>query len=318
MWSCVGAAGLVAWQIVSTSGIASALLALAAALFIGIGNVLHQRAAHAVTDEPVGTFELLGKLLRDWPWWRGSLIAALGFGCQAAALGLGSVLMVQSLMVTSLLFALIINARVTHRAVPAGEWVWAVLLAASISVIVTVGKPTPGAARASLETWTIVAAILVPTAIACLIGARIWSGAVRAVLLGLVSGSLWGVFAVLTKGMVELFGSGPMAVLTSPELYAWVLVAIGGTAWQQASFRAGALTASLPTMTITEPMVGSLLGVFVLGETLHPGNSGWWLLGATVVVMVIATARLARVEATAMQDAEAAEDAAKGAAPAGR
>lgn len=318
MWSCVGAAWLVAWQIVSTSGIASALLALAAALFIGIGNVLHQRAAHAVTDQPVGTFELLGKLLRDWPWWRGSLIAALGFGCQAAALGFGSVLMVQSLMVTSLLFALVINARLTRRAVPAGEWVWAVLLAGSISVIVTVGKPTPGAARAPLETWTIVAAILVPAAIACLIGARIWSGAVRAVLLGLVAGSLWGVFAVLTKGVVKLGGDGPVAVLTSPELYGMILVAVGGTAWQQASFRAGALTASLPTMTITEPMVGSTLGVFALGETLHPGQTGWWLLGVTVAVMVLATARLARAEAAAMQEAEAAEDAAAGAAPAAR
>jgi hypothetical protein len=30
----------------------AALLALAAALFIAIGDVLHQRSAHDVTDEP--------------------------------------------------------------------------------------------------------------------------------------------------------------------------------------------------------------------------------------------------------------------------
>jgi len=36
----------------------------------------------------------------------GSVVAAVGFALQAAALGLGSVLLVQALMVTSLLFAL--------------------------------------------------------------------------------------------------------------------------------------------------------------------------------------------------------------------
>jgi drug/metabolite transporter (DMT)-like permease len=299
-----GVIEMVAWHTVSNSGIAAALLALGAALFIGIGNVLHQRAAHAVTTEPVGNFELFLRLLRDWPWWRGSLIAAIGFACQAAALGLGSVLLVQALMVTSLLFALVLNARWTHRRVAHSEWVWAALLAVSVTVIVIVGKPTPGASRGTLHIWLLVAAVIVPLMIACLIGARIWSGPVSAVLIALVSGTWWGIFSVLTKGIVELVGDGPMAVLRSPELYGFALAALAGTAWQQAAFRAGALTASLPTLTVTEPMVGSILGVVVLGETLHPGRAGWAVLVVTVAVMVVATARLARVEADSVEHAD--------------
>jgi drug/metabolite transporter (DMT)-like permease len=76
------------------------------------------------------------------------------------------------------------------------------------------------------------------------------------------------------------------------------LVAVAGTAWQQSSFRAGALTASLPTMTVTEPLVGSVLGIVVLGETLRPGEAGWLTLSVAVAVMVISTAALARGEAT--------------------
>ncbi len=71
----------------------------------------------------------------------------------------------------------------------------------------------------------------------CLLGARIWSGPVRAVLLGLVSGSLWGLFAVLTKGVVDRLGDGIWAVLRTPELYAWALVAIAATVWQQSRSR---------------------------------------------------------------------------------
>ena len=275
----------------------AALLALGAAFFIAIGDVIHQRSAHDVTDEPVNHVELFLRLLRDGQWWLGSVVAAVGFALQAAALGFGSVLLVQALLVTSLLFALPINARLSHRRVTRWEWTWAALLAAAVAVIVVVGNPTAGHSRASLATWTAVIAVLGPALVLCVIGARIWSGPVSAVLLALVSGTLWGLFAVLTKGVVDRLDDGIWVLLRTPELYVWALVAIAGTAWQQASFRAGALTASLPTMTVTEPVVGSVLGIVVLGETLRPGDAGWLTLIVAVTVMVVATAALARGEA---------------------
>lgn len=276
----------------------AALLALGAAFFIAVGNVMHQRSAHEVTDEPVGHLQLFTRLLRDRQWWLGSLVAAVGFGLQAAALGLGSVLLVQALLVTSLLFALPINARLTGRPISATQWLWAALLAAAVAVIVTVGNPTPGQARGALEVWTTVIAVLAPVLVLCFIGARMMAGRpAAAVLLGLISGALWGVFAVLTKGVVERLGNGLWAVLSAPELYVWAAVALAATAWQQSSFRAGSLAASLPTMTVAEPVVASLLGILVLGETLRPGDRGWAVLVAAIAVMVAATVVLARSEA---------------------
>lgn len=283
----------------------AALLALGAAFFIAIGNVMHQRSAHEVTDEPVGSVALFTRLLRDRQWWLGSLVAGVGFGLQAAALGLGSVLLVQALLVTSLLFALPINARATGRPVTATQWVWAALLAAAVALIVTVGNPTPGQSRGALEVWTTVVAVLGPVLVLCVVGARMLAGRpAAAVLLGVISGALWGVFAVLTKGVVERLGHGLWAVLSAPELYVWAAVGVAATAWQQSSFRAGSLAASLPTMTIAEPVVASLLGILVLGETLRPGDRGWVLLIAAIAVMVAATVALARSEAQTSVEAE--------------
>ncbi len=279
----------------------AALLALAAAFFIAVGDVIHQRSAHEVTDESVGHLELFLRLLKNGRWWLGSGVAAAGFGCQAAALGLGSVLMVQALLVTSLLFALPINARLSHRRVTRWEWLWAALLAGAVAVIVTIGNPTEGHSRASLETWIGVALVLGPILTLCLVGARVWSGTTSAVLMAVVSGALWGLFAVLTKAVVHRLDvtslAGVLELVRTPELYAWAVVGILGTSTQQASFQAGALTASLPTMTVTEPMVACVLGVVVLGETLRPGDAGWVTLIAAVAVMVVATAALARGEA---------------------
>ena len=144
-------------------------------------------------------------------------------------------------------------------------------------------------------------AVLGPAVVLCLVGARIWSGSVSAVLLAVVSGAMWGVFAVLTKGVVDRLDVSSLAgiwgLLRTPELYAWALVGIAGTAFQQSSFRAGSLTASLPTMTVAELVVASVLGVVVLGETMRPGDAGWFTLVVAVVVMVAATAALARGEA---------------------
>jgi drug/metabolite transporter (DMT)-like permease len=281
----------------------AALFALGAALFIAIGDVIHQRSAHEVTEEKVSHLGLFLRLLKDRAWWWGSVVAAVGFVLQAAALGLGSVLLVQALLVTSLLFALPISARASHRRVTRWEWTWAALLAASVAVIVTVGNPTEGQSRADMQTWALVAAVLGPLLVAAVIGARIWSGSISAVLLAMVSGALWGLFAVLLKGVVDLLGDGVVALLRSPELYLWAAVGIAGTAWQQSSFRAGALTASLPTMTVTEPVVASVLGIVVLGETLHPGEVGLFALIAAVAIMVVATAMLARGEAAATSTA---------------
>jgi hypothetical protein len=83
------------------------LLALGAALFIAIGDVVQQQSAREVTDKPVGNIELFTKLLRDRRWWLGTSVGVAGVALQAAALGVGSVLLVQALLVSSLPFALL-------------------------------------------------------------------------------------------------------------------------------------------------------------------------------------------------------------------
>lgn len=278
------------------TGIAAAL-AVAAALMVGIGDVVQQRSAQQVTDQPVGTVALFRRLLRDRRWWAGSLVAAAGFGFQAAALGVGSVVLVQAILVTSLLFALVISARANHRRVTRRQGFWAVLLVAAVAVILTVGGPQAGTPRGSLQTWTIVGLVMGPALILCVIGARMFPGSVGALLLGLMSGSLWGLFSVVTKGVVDQLDRGIPALLRTPEMYVLIAVAIAATAWEQSAFRAGPLTASLPAVTVAEPVVGSLLGVTVLGEALHTDGVGLAALGVSIVVMAAATVALAHSQA---------------------
>ncbi len=242
--------------------------------------------------------------LRDAKWWLGAVAAVASAALQAVALALGSVVLVQALQVTALLFALPVYAYLTKQALTRREWLWAVVLAGAVAVFVVVGDPDAGYQRASLVTWAVVAVVIGPAMVLCVLAARIWSGSVTAVLLAVVSASGWALFAVLTKGIVDVLDGGLLALLRSPELYAWLLVAAIGTMFQQSAFRAGALTASLPTMTVAEPVVASLLGVTVLGESFGADGTGVLVLVASVAVVLVATAALARGEAATMAASE--------------
>jgi drug/metabolite transporter (DMT)-like permease len=276
------------------------LLALVAALVSGVGDVIRQRSAQEITNERVGHFALFRMSLRDVRWWWGGLAAVVSYGLQAVALALASVVLVQALQVTALLFALPTNARLTRHPVTRWEWMWAVLLAAAVAVFVTVGDPSAGYQRGSLSTWVVVAVVMGPALALCVLGARIWSGPIAAVLLAVVSASSWALFAVLTKGVIEVVRDGPGALLRAPELYAWILAALVGTVFQQSAFRASTLTASLPTMTVVEPVVASVLGVTVLGESLETPGAEAVVLVAAVIAVIVATAALARGEAATM------------------
>lgn len=289
----------------------AAIIALFAALASATGDVIRQRSAHEITDEEVGHLKLFGLSLRDPKWWTGGACAVLNYSLQAVALAWASVMLVTSLQVTALLFALPIYARITHHRITRWEWVWAVVLALGLAVAIIVGDPTAGHDRAPLGTWVIVAAVMGPLMVACVIAARYWAGRPQAaVLLALVAGSSLALFAVLTKGVVEVLEDGFGAVLRAPEFYPWLVMMLCGMIFQQSAFRAGALTASLPTLTVAKPVVAAVLGVLVLSETLQAGGPEAFVLVAAVALVIVATVALARGEAANMEaDAEEAHGA---------
>ena len=268
-------------------------LALLAALLFAVAAVAQQRSAAAVPAARRGT-ALVRELVRRPLWWVGTLADTGGYVAQAAALGLGSLLLVQPLLVTSLLFALPLAARWAGRRVRAAERVWAVLLVAALAAFVVVGEPTAGVDRAGLREWLPAAGVLGALLAGCLLAAAVRRGTARAVLLAVATGVLYGVGAALTKGAVDLFGEGLGVLLTSWETYGLALAMGAGTLLQQSAFQAGGLAASLPAVTVGEPVVAVAVGIAVLHERLGVGGPGWALVAVLVAVMVAATVALAR------------------------
>lgn len=264
--------------------------ALASALTIAWGTVIRHRIAE---DSPGGSPFL--HAIRRPAWWLGTFTALLGYALQIVALGFGSLLIVQPILVLSLMFTLPMAARYQGRKLAPAELIWSGLLTAAVAILVLLGKPTAGNPLPSLYRWipALVIGIVVLTATTRFAKRQIRN--LRALLLGMVTGCIYGYVAVLSKATVDIFvHQGFFGLLTTWEGYSLIIGALIGTVVQQYAFNAGELKNSLPAMTIMEPIVSFILGYVVLEEKFQVEGWGWLFMAIALVVMILSTVALSR------------------------
>jgi drug/metabolite transporter (DMT)-like permease len=274
----------------------SVVLALIAAFLFACGSAAQQNEAATVSADESLIFELI----RRPRWWLGIAGDFGGYIFQAAALAIGSVLVVQPLVVTAVLFALPVSAMLGAGRFGRTTWIWAAVLALALAAFLLLGNPTAGNDDAPGRAWwpslavtTVVAVVLVLAGSVPRLG-----GGTRAMLLGAATGVSFGVCTVLTKPVLTSFSdtswwSNTVRLTTDWRLY--VLVGSGLLAMylQQRAFQPAPISASLPAITVVEPLVAALLGAVVLGERVELG--GWHgpaVLGAAAIT-VVAAMRLA-------------------------
>jgi drug/metabolite transporter (DMT)-like permease len=271
--------------------------ALCAAISMAIGIVVRQRATLDVPSDQGVSSVMLSTLLRRPLWWAGTAAAVLGYVFQALALIKGSLILVQPLLVSALLFALPLSARLAGRRVTRGELLWAGLLTVGLAVFALLAHPGPQERAASLQTSTIVAAIVGAVIVGTVLLALRVEGWRRAVLLAVAVGVLFGAVAVITKiNMHILDQRGLLGLLATPAPYALVVLGVLATLLQQSAFHAGALHTSVPTMLVLEPVVAVMLGAALLGEELDAGPYEAIALTIAIGAMTAATVALGRDE----------------------
>jgi len=271
--------------------------ALASAVFLAIGIVIRQRATMDVPPDQGVSTVMVATLLRRPLWWAGTGAAVTGYLFQAVALAFGSLLLVAPLLVSALLFALPLSARLAGRRVSRAEWVWALVLTLALAVFVGLARATPGDYLGSEKPAVVVAAVAVAIAVGIVPLAIRLTGWRRALLLGSVVGVLFGVVAVLTKIVMNAVTEGhAVRLLTSPVGYVLALVGVVATLLQQSAFHAGSLRASVPAMLVLEPVVAVLLGQVIFGENLITNPPTAVILGITLAAMAAATVALGRDE----------------------
>jgi hypothetical protein len=247
------------------------VFALAGAASYSVAAVAQQQTASCLPSTAAVDPAVLFQLARRRRWLLSLIAVIAGYALQAAALGVGRLVVVEPVFPAGLLFALMLAARAEGRRLRHSEWTAAVAAVGGLGIFLVAAEPSGGRTTAPTSDLLLAAGTsLAIAAICCLLAVRV-TMAHRALVLSVGGGVGAGVTDALTKTVARVAGLHRIGVFADPRLYLLAVVGLMTFTMQQNAFRAAGLAASLPAFAVLEPVVGSLLGLCIYHE--HLGTS---------------------------------------------
>jgi hypothetical protein len=209
----------------------------------------------------------------------------VGVGLQALALRLGSVVLVQPLLVLGLPVAVVISGRgaLTRR-----TWVGLAACTAGLAAIALVSPAEPSA-RPGGRAAAIAGVVLVLLVGLLLVPLRRELAWRRGVAAGVSLGATVGLLAVVAAD-----ADRPLHLLTSWPVYALAVVGIVSLLLTQSALQAQSLALPLAALTVTEPLVAVVLAATVLKQQLPATAGAATVALAGAACAVVGVALLAR------------------------
>ena len=268
---------------------------LLAAVLLGIGFVLQQFAAEQEPESRFLHLRILTDLLRKPRWLLGIGCMVAGYLLAAWSIGHLELSLVEPLLTTYLVWALILAVPLSKQPVRASEVVGALILCGGVALLSVSRSITPiGLSVGSFSQWY-AAAIIAGVAFICVLIGHRKTGQVRATLTGLAAGLVFGIQDALTRQTLEILqGNSFTALFSAWAPYALVGAGIAGIWLMQNAFSAAPLHASLPAIAAGEPIAGIALGIVVFGDSIQitPGMLAIQAGGiAALIIGVVAVAR---------------------------
>jgi hypothetical protein len=219
-----------------------------------------------------------------------SVVAAL---LHVAALGVGPLVLVQPLGVSTLVFALLIGARTGATPITRRSGLGAGGVVVGLPLVLSIVPHHPHTAAALLHYRWAAAALLAVVVAAVAFGQLFRSRAqLAAVCYAVGAATCFG----LTSGTVRAVWLGHA---TPPAVMIGLTAAVVGIALAQHAYRDGGLGAPLATLTLVDPLSAGALGVLLLGETLNLTPTHLTLAAAGAGATVLGVVLLSRPQPSA-------------------
>lgn len=250
------------------------VLALVASFCTATSSVCQRIGASTAPTGDKFTLRLLLYLARNPMWLAGVASLLLGFVFQVVALHFGGLALVQPIFATELIFVFGYMAVIGRKSLRKTDWMAAVAMAAGLSVFLFTAAPSGGRVHPPATLWWLagvsalgLAAVVTVAAYVPLRRGSRPSPARKAATIGIATGISWGFVAAVIKEMSTNRTLGSALSSWTP----YVLVGVGALSMLLAAhaLQAGPLAASQPGFTIVDPLVASLLGIFVFSEHLQ-------------------------------------------------
>jgi drug/metabolite transporter (DMT)-like permease len=276
------------------------LSALLAAALYGTGAAVEQRQAAAAPESSTGRPRLLVLLARQPLWLLGFAVQVTGFAAHAVALRSGPLDVVQMLVASELVVAVLIVRLWSGRRLSLTAWAAALTVVAGIASFLLLTASSAfgrgaGPARDYAGMPVVLGAAMAGAAAAMFAVAGLRAaGRRRAALLAVAAGLGDACSAVVTMAFSHVATHGPAAVATSWTIYALIACGAGNVLLTQTAYQTGRPLITLPVISAVTPVASVAIGLGLLGETPGNGLAGGLGAGVAVVVTSLALVCLAR------------------------
>ncbi len=275
---------------------------LLAAVAVGIGWVLQHRvvdpADYGDRVEPGWHQPGLTQLMRRPLWWSGIAALSAGQTLSGVALQTGPITLVAPLLATNLLFAFLARAVLIHHRPPRRDLLGATGFTVAVAAFVVIGGPHVVARGTRLAGPAVNGAVAAGVAVLAiaLLAAGVGRGvAASSVSAALAAGVLYGLQDVATRaGLVLTTREGLARLVVSVWPYTLLAAAAAAVLLTQRAFRAARLDYALPPIAATQPVIGVLLGVPLVGDRLSLTPPALVVEAGCLAVLIVSVVALSR------------------------
>lgn len=246
---------------------AAILVAFLDAIAFGVSTALmHHTASRAPegADGQPGLVQLIRHLITQPKWLAGVAASLGGLGLHSIALSLGSLAVVQPIVVTGLVFTFVFRAVLDRRWPPPQQMLCVVLVAAGIAVfLIGAHSSETSSAHDTGPALVFVGVALGAAALIWWIATRV--GAQRAgLLMGIAGGLIFGMIASMIKLVTS--ADSVWGALTDWPIYLLGTLGLAGLLSNQYAYNRAPLSHSLPVLNVVNPVIAVSFGILVLDE----------------------------------------------------
>lgn len=267
-------------------------LAVASAAAYAAASVLQERAAGPPSPGtnpmpatgPPGALDFLTRA----GWWHSVWLNGTGAALHVAALGFGSLSVVQPLGVLTLVLALPLGAATGGRRASGRQWRGAATTVAGLTVFLLLTTPGATSGRGlTVAQGVIVSASAGAAVLGLAVAARVVERPLaRCLLAATAAGFAFATASALTQTVTQQARHGGVSALVSPLTLVLATMALSGLLLSQFAYRNSGLGAPLAALTLANPIASTAIGVLVVGDRTAGGLWGALaaVLGATVAI----------------------------------
>lgn len=284
------------------------IIMLISAASYSLSYVLQHKGTQASIGEHAGENASVARLIRNPVYVIGVVLFGVSFLLHLAALSFGSVAVVQPLIVTELIFIPPLSALISKARISGRDWLAILGVAAGLAGFLIVAQPTEGDSTApASKWWAVIVGMTVIGGVIMMIGAMQRNKVVKAAVIGTGVGVLNALLAIVARGM---FGAIPAdGVWTNPLTWVTVIVTLSSIATTAFAFRSGPITASSPAMIAVNPVISTLVAMWLFHVAINDSPLDIVLIILCIVVINIGIVVLSQSKAvhSALEDSVAAE-----------